>query len=118
MARPKIEFDLSKVAIFGQFKATHQTLADYFGCSVSTISHLMADEESQFLQAYKKGLSDAKMRVSEAQLACATKDRNASMLIWLGKQLLGQRDNNIELSDTQKMKVEKVIYKTVDKRKK
>lgn len=116
--RPKLEFDLTKVAIFGQFKATSQTMADYFKCSLRTIAGLMADEESEFLHAYKSGLASAKMRVSEAQLQSACKDRNASMLIWLGKQLLGQRDNNYDLTDKEKMKVEKVIYKTVDKSKK
>jgi len=116
--RPKTLFDYDKVAIFGQFKATYQTIADYFSCSTRTIEREMANEESEFCRAYKKGLAGAKMRVSEAQLKCATEDRNATMLIWLGKQLLGQRDNAYELTDNEKMKVEKVIYRTVDKSKK
>lgn len=116
--RPKSKFDYSKVAIFGQFKATYQTMADYFECSTRTIEREMAKEDSEFCRAYKKGLADIKMKVSEAQLLSATIDRNATILIWLGKQLLGQRDNAYELTDNEKMKVEKVIYRTVDKTKK
>ena len=93
MGRPKVleDIDLEKVELFGRFKATHETMADYFEVSVRTVERYMADDESNFCRVYKRGMAKFKLRLSEAQVqsACAG---NATMLVWLGKQYLDQKD--------------------------
>jgi hypothetical protein len=101
--RPKMQFDLEKVEIFGMFRAQMNTMADYFGCNTETIERNMRDTESEFCAAYKRGLGNGKLRLYEAQLKKAegfTQDDkyyppDSTMLIWLGKNLLGQCDNPI-----------------------
>ena len=98
--RPKIQLDISKAEIFGQFRATYDTIADYFGCSYDTVRRTMQDETSEFCKAYKKGYANTKMRLSEIQVKKAL-EGNITMLIWLGKQHLGQSDKT-EIDHTSK----------------
>ena len=37
VGRPKTEYDLKQVELFGRFKATYQTMADWFEVDVRTI---------------------------------------------------------------------------------
>ena len=90
--RPEIVLDVKQAAIFGYFRATFDTMADYLGCHVDTIRKAMQDEESEFSKAYKKSFSGMKMKLSEAQVKAAL-EGNATLLIWLGKQYLGQKDS-------------------------
>ncbi len=83
--------DLAQVEVMGKFRATHETMADYFGVCVRTIERYMADDEGEFCRVYKKGMADCKLKLSEAQVQLALKG-NATMLVWLGKQHLGQKD--------------------------
>jgi hypothetical protein len=48
-------------------------------------------DDVPFLNAYKKGCADIKESLRRKQLDIA-KAGNVTMLIWLGKQILGQRD--------------------------
>jgi len=98
VGRPKSEFNLKQVEIFGKFKATYETMAEYFSCSVDTIRRRMQDENSEFSKVYKKAFANTKLKLSEAQLYYALKG-NATLLIWTGKQLLGQRDNAYAVAD-------------------
>lgn len=69
-------------------------MAAIYECSVDTIRRRMQDEESEFCRAYKRGLSRTKTRISEAQINYALMG-NATLLIWLGKNLLGQSDSPV-----------------------
>jgi hypothetical protein len=92
--RPKIEFDdkdLDMVETFGQIKASYEVMASHFGCVKNTIARHMEDESSQFCVRYKKGLGNTKQSLAMKQIEVALKG-NTTMLIWLGKQLLGQVD--------------------------
>jgi hypothetical protein len=90
--RPEIELDAKQAEAFGACRATQETMAAIYGCHVDTIKRRMQDEDSEFCRAYKRGFSRTKMRISEAQINYALMG-NASLLIWLGKQHLGQTDN-------------------------
>ena len=102
--RPPIQWDEKEAAIFGRFRATYKTMSDYYGCSERTIKRLMTNDdddgnESKFCHHYKNGLSSGQMKLSEAQWKAA-QEGNATMLIWLGKQYLGQKDRQeISLDD-------------------
>ena len=91
MGRPKLEFDLAVVELCGRLACTYQETASTFGCSESTVERRMADEESEFCRSYKKGLAEATMSLRRKQIELAM-DGNVTMLVWLGKQLLGQSD--------------------------
>ena len=92
VGRPRIELDPKQAKIFGYFRATYDTMAEQIGCSVDTIRAAMQDDKSEFSKEYKKGFSGMKMKLSEAQVKSAIEDRNPTLLVWLGKQYLGQKD--------------------------
>jgi excisionase family DNA binding protein len=101
VGRPRIELDAKQAGIFGYFRATYETMAEYLGCHYDTIRRAMQDDESEFCKAYKKSYAGMKMKLSEAQIKTALEDRNATLLIWLGKQYLGQKDTiEVETSKT------------------
>jgi len=95
MGRPKSldTVDLEQVALFGRFRATYETMAGHFGVSTRTVERYMTDDESDFCRCYKKAFSECKMSIAEAQVRSAL-DGNATLLIWLGKQHLGQVDKS------------------------
>ena len=99
--RPRIEFEMKEVQLLGRFRATYQTMAEWFECSYKTIERKMNDDNSEFCRVYKKSMATTKLKLSEAQLKYAL-NGNASLLIWLGKQYLDQEDKKeIEFSDNQ-----------------
>ena len=105
MGSPAFVFDPKQVYIFGMYSATYETMAEYFGVSIDTISRRMSDKESDFCRAYKKGAGMGLMKLREAQMQKALSG-DSTMLIWLGKQLLGQKDsvqNDVKLSQAIKL---------------
>jgi len=100
--RPRIELDPKQAKIFGYFRATYDTMAEQIGCHVDTIRQAMQDDKSEFSKAYKKGFSGMKMKLSEAQVKTAIEDRNPTLLVWLGKQYLDQKDSPMPDEDVNK----------------
>ena len=100
--RPRIELDPKQAKIFGYFRATYDTMAEQIGCHVDTIRAAMQDEDSEFSKAYKKGFSSMKMKLSEAQVKSAIEEHNPTLLVWLGKQYLDQKDNPMHDEDVNK----------------
>jgi len=102
VGRPRIELDPKQAKIFGYFRATYDTMAEQIGCHVDTIRAAMQDEDSEFSKAYKKGFSSMKMKLSEAQVQTAIEEHNPTLLVWLGKQYLDQKDNPMPDEDVNK----------------
>jgi len=100
--RPRIELDPKQAKIFGYFRATYDTMAEQIGCHVDTIRAAMQDENSEFSKAYKNGFSSMKMKLSEAQVKTAIEEHNPTLLVWLGKQYLDQKDNPMPDEDVNK----------------
>jgi hypothetical protein len=100
--RPRIELDPKQAKIFGYFRATYDTMAEQIGCHVDTIRAAMQDEDSEFSKAYKNGFSSMKMKLSEAQVKTAIEEHNPTLLVWLGKQYLNQKDNPMPDEDVNK----------------
>jgi hypothetical protein len=99
--RPLIEFDLTQLENLGAISAVQSEVAAWYRVSLSTIEKRMADEETlythqgaqcTFRQVYEMGIGRGKMSLRRAQMDLAL-GGNATMQIWLGKQLLAQRDN-------------------------
>ena len=102
VGRPRIELDPKQAKIFGYFRATYDTMAEQIGCHVDTIRAAMQKEDSEFFKAYKKGFSGMKMKLSEAQVKTAIEEHNPTLLVWLGKQYLNQKDSPMPDEDVNK----------------
>jgi len=91
MARPKLDIDGELVQKFAQLGCTGEEIANYFGCSTDTI-------ERRFAGEVRKGRSNLRMSLRQWQLKSAERG-NVAMMIWLGKQMLGQVErSHIELT--------------------
>lgn len=97
MGRPKLEIDPEVVRKLAMIHCTMIEIAAVVGCSVDTL-------EKRFADIIKDGKAQGKSSLRRLQWESAQKG-NTSMLIWLGKQLLGQRDqvqtdSTIELKES------------------
>ena len=97
MARPKkYNIDTKQLQKLAKFGCTNTEMADFFGCSPD----LLEKSYSEFLT---KGRAEQKMRLRQLQWR-ACENGNVTMLIFLGKNMLGQQDrleeNQLEDSST------------------
>ena len=92
MARPK-KYDIPshKVQELAEFGCTNTEIAQFYGCSENTIRR-------NYGENLTKGRASGKTRLRELQWAVAAKG-NVTMLIWLGKQVLGQSENPMVMED-------------------
>lgn len=86
MARPKLDIDSKEVEKLAAIGCTNDEIAAFFDCSKDTI-------EGRFSANLRKGRENGKTRLRRLQLQAAEKG-NVAMLIWLGKQMLGQKDKH------------------------
>jgi predicted transcriptional regulator len=84
MARPKVEIPAVQVAKLAEFHCTTDEIASFFGVSRDTI-------ERRYRKELQQGKAASKMLLRQKQYELA-KSGDKTMLIWLGKQWLGQND--------------------------
>ena len=84
VGRPVKEIDKKQLLRLAQLGCKTVELADFFNVSVDTLDNNYSD-------ILLKGRSEIKMSLRQWQLNAA-KNGNATMLVWLGKQMLGQTD--------------------------
>ena len=72
---------------------TNKEIADFFNIAVKTLEYNFAD-------LIQKARMTTKQRLRRAQLEVALKG-NVPMLIWLGKNILGQQDQPIDTDNQQ-----------------
>lgn len=87
---PKV---LGELAIFGKIAATQIEMADYWGVCRQTIANYMKDEDGLFFNTYTEAKATLHKSLRSAQVKKALKGDN-QMLIWLGKNILGQEDKS------------------------
>jgi len=68
-------------------------MADWFGINRETLKY-------NFMEYINKGRADVKQRIRNAQIRLALSG-NAVMLIWLGKNMLGQSDNPLNREENE-----------------
>ena len=99
MARPATVIKWDDVEKLCGLQCTQEEIAQFCGVTVDTLNaRCKADHEMSFSEFFdaKRGLG--KVSLSRAQWQLAIKG-NPTLLIWLGKQYLGQRDKtSAELS--------------------
>jgi len=82
--RPVKEINKDQLLKLAQLGCKTVELADFFDVSVDTLDNNYSD-------ILLKGRAELKMSLRQWQLSAAKKG-NATMLVWLGKQMLSQTD--------------------------
>ena len=92
--RPKIIIDWTEFKKLCQMQCTLEEIAYWFRCSEDTIERRCKEEKKYlFAEFYKKNSARGKISIRRAQFVSA-KDGNVTMLIWMGKQYLNQKDKH------------------------
>jgi len=87
--RPATNIPIPQLEALCQVHATDAEIAAHFGCSTKTIERLK--KKPRYKTVFERGKADGKISLRRAQYQEALKG-SPSMLIWLGKQLLGQKE--------------------------
>ncbi len=82
MARPKKKIDPEQVLKLAAINCSYDEMGSVLGCSPDTL-------ERRFAGVIKKGRDNGKMSLKRKQYEIAMSG-NVTMLIWLGKIMLGQ----------------------------
>ena len=91
MARPRIEINKDQFMGLCSIMCTLEEISHFFKCSEDTIERWCKRELGMsFAEAYKKYSVNGIISLRRNQMKLA--EHNASMAIWLGKQYLGQKD--------------------------
>jgi predicted DNA-binding ArsR family transcriptional regulator len=107
--RPRKEINYDTVAELANIQCTQEEIASVLKISVRT---LQRDEE--FCRIYKQGMEEGKQSLRRLQWKAAMKG-NTTMLVWLGKQYLGQKDK-IETEDkTDNAKLQESLDRFIEK---
>lgn len=85
MARPKKQIDPREVELLARIGCTTEEIGAELGCSKDTL-------ERRFAAVLKAGRPRFAVSVRRQQYRLLAAG-NATMGVWLGKQVLGQRDN-------------------------
>jgi len=93
----------TQVELFGKLCATQKEMANWFDCTLRTIENYMSEKEdeevTEFFRVYKKAQAESTTSLRRVQMAKAIDQEDTTLLIWLGKQLLGQKDKREEDSN-------------------
>ena len=84
--RKKITIDYEKAEKWAVILCTQSEIASVLGVSLTVLEH-----DPEFQRIHKKGMESGHASLRRMQYKAAEAG-NATMLIWLGKQHLGQRD--------------------------
>ena len=84
--RPKIKLDYSLIERLAYIQCTQEEIAEIVQVSVRTLQR-----DDEFCRVYKKAHETGKSSLRRFQWKAAEKG-NPTMLIWLGKQYLGQEE--------------------------
>jgi hypothetical protein len=87
--RKLIQIDLVELEKLCVLQCTEYEIACWFGISVRTIQSRR--KQRKFREVMERGKAKGRISVRRVQMKLMDQG-NAAMAIWLGKQLLGQRD--------------------------
>lgn len=98
--RPKIKINWEELDKLCEIQCTLVEISNWFSCSEDTIENRVKEEKGEtFSEYYKKKASKGKMSLRRKQIEVANTG-NVTMLIWLGKQYLEQKDKqDVSLKD-------------------
>jgi hypothetical protein len=87
--RKPVHIDLTELEKLSSLHCTDAEIADWFGVSTRTIE--TRRKQPEYAQAMQRGRSKGRISVRRAQMKML-ESGNGTMGVWLGKQLLGQRE--------------------------
>jgi hypothetical protein len=87
--RKPVQIDLANLEKLCVLQCTDEEIGAFVGVSARTIQERRKDP--QFAEAMRAGRAKGKISVRRAQMRLLEAG-NATMAVWLGKQLLGQRE--------------------------
>jgi len=94
MARPRIPIDWTEFDKLCALQCTLTEIAAWFKCDERTIERACEREQKQsFVDYYQTKAASGKMSLRRKQMQVAL-EGNVAMLIWLGKQVLGQQEQS------------------------
>ncbi len=94
--RPKLELNEEQVYKLASLNVTVKDIADVLGCSKSAL-------ENNYLDVINEGRANLRTSILRKQYEVGITDKNVTMLIWMGKQHLGQADKKtVEIDDRRK----------------
>ena len=91
MGRSRIEIDLEEFEKLCRLHCTQEELAAWFNCSVSAIRDRVA-KRKDYRDAWNRGRAAGRVSLRRAQFAAAL-NGDRTMMVWMGKQLLDQKDS-------------------------
>ena len=107
--RPKLNIDIEKVKELAEIQCTQEEIAAILGLSRDTLYR-----NKEFCDIYEKKKAEGKQKLRQMQWDAAKKG-NPTMLIWLGKQHLDQRDiSHSEVTQQVDMTVHEQIRQMTD----
>jgi len=89
VGRPKLNIDPETVRKLARLHCTMQEMADFFGCHRDTL-------HNNFSAEIAKGKAEGNISLRRKQWQIAVEKGNPVMLIWLGKQMLGQVNERLD----------------------
>lgn len=104
--RPEVVLDLERVKLCCQFNPTDEELAALLKISHTTFSKLK-NADPAVLEAMEEGKALGRASLRGKQFDIAMKG-NVAMLIWIGKQQLGQKDKILHGNDTESPLIENI----------
>ncbi len=87
--RKPVKIDLAELEKLCSLQCSDEELAAWFGVSVKTIANRR--KQPRFSEVMDRGKAKGRISVRRAQMKLL-ESGNATMGVWLGKQLLAQRD--------------------------
>ena len=89
VGRPKLDIDPEQVTRLARLHCTMNEMASFFGCHIDTL-------RDNFSNEIDKGKAEGNISLRRKQWQMAVEKGNVVMLIWLGKQMLGQINERLD----------------------
>ena len=93
VGRPKIEINLDELERLSALNCTMPELAAYFRVPLRTLEDRYTNDPD-IRATINRGREVGKLSIRRKQMQIMNDMNSAAMAIWLGKQLLGQRDKH------------------------
>ena len=111
MGRPRIEIDYQSAEKLASLHCTGEEIAAFLGVDYKTLERaIRRDLKLTFGEWYKRHSAKGKVSLRRKQFEVAMSG-NATMLVWMGKQVLEQSDKTEEKIDSSAEILKKIIEK-------
>ena len=110
MPAEKIEINFEQLKAMVRIPCTQEECAAVFGMSADTLDRRLKEADyAGFAEFYKKYSHEGMASLRRAQWKAATEQLNPTMLVWMGKQMLGQQDKT-QTHHTGEVKIQRVKF--------